>query len=101
MNPAQRTAHPLAIPGIILNILFPGVGSLLVGKIGSGIVQLILIVIGVLLDLTGIGMFFGIPLGIAMWVWALVISIQAFNQTSGPTTINISVTHPPQDPPSV
>lgn len=57
---------------IIVNIFFPGIGTLIVGKIGQGIAQLILFSIGVVFNFTIIGAIVGVPLCIGVWIWALV-----------------------------
>ncbi|MGI2905127.1 hypothetical protein [Tolypothrix sp. VBCCA 56010] len=67
----------MRVLGIIVNIFFPGVGTLIVGKIGQGIAQLILIVIAIFLDWTVILEFIGIPLTIGTWIWALVSAATA------------------------
>ncbi|NJL51840.1 MAG: hypothetical protein HC930_05705 [Hydrococcus sp. SU_1_0] len=58
--------------GIIVNIFFPGVGTIIVGKIGQGIVQIILVAIAIILNLTVVLAIIGIPLGIGTWIWGLV-----------------------------
>jgi len=64
----------MAIVGLILNILvLPGLGTI-IGAIenkpymNQGIIQLVLFLIGIPLTFVIIG----IPLMIAMWIWALV-----------------------------
>jgi TM2 domain-containing membrane protein YozV len=47
---------------IIINIFFPGIGTLIVGKIGEGVAQLILFIVGMILSATVILSFIGIPL---------------------------------------
>ena len=71
----QRQAHPMAVPGLILNIFFPGVGTLVIGQMTAGIIQLVLLVISIPLMFILIGF----PIGFAAWVWALVVSIQSFS----------------------
>ncbi|MBW4641847.1 MAG: hypothetical protein KME23_02285 [Goleter apudmare HA4340-LM2] len=58
--------------GIIVNIFLPGIGTLIVGKIPQGIIQIILIVIAIILNLTVIFAILGIPIAIGTWIWALV-----------------------------
>lgn len=58
--------------GIIVNIFLPGVGTLIVGKIPQGIVQIILMVVAIILNLTVIFAILGIPIAIGTWIWALV-----------------------------
>jgi TM2 domain-containing membrane protein YozV len=57
---------------IILNVFVPGVGTLVVGKIGEGITQLLLWLLGVILVVTVLLSFIGVPLCIAMFVWSIV-----------------------------
>jgi TM2 domain-containing membrane protein YozV len=68
--------------GIIVNIFFPGVGTLIVGKIGQGIAQLLLFIFGAILNFTVIGAVIGIPLCFAMWVWGLVSAATAKRPSS-------------------
>ena len=57
---------------IIINIFFPGVGTLIIGKIGQGITQIILTIIAAIMAATGFLSIIGIPLAIGVWIWALV-----------------------------
>ncbi len=57
---------------IIVNMFLPGIGTLIVGKIGEGIIQFILWIIGVALIVTVLFSFIGIPLCAAMFVWSIV-----------------------------
>jgi TM2 domain-containing membrane protein YozV len=57
---------------IIINFFLPGVGSLIIGKVGSGIAQLLLYFVGVLFSLTVIGVIIGGPMMLAAWIWGLV-----------------------------
>ena len=57
---------------IIVNIFFPGVGTLIVGKIGTGVTQIILTLIAAVMIATAFLSVIGIPLGIGVWIWALV-----------------------------
>lgn len=72
---AASSAHPNAVVALILNLVFPGVGTLVLGQTNIGIIQLVLLIVSIPLDFVLIG----IPLGFAMWVWALVVSIQGFS----------------------
>jgi len=58
--------------GIIVNIFFPGIGTLIVGKVGQGIAQILLFVLGVILNFTVILSIIGIPLCFGIWVWSIV-----------------------------
>ena len=57
---------------IIINFFFPGVGTMIVGKIGTGVVQLLLAIIGYFLTVTGVLSIFGIPMIIAAVIWSMV-----------------------------
>lgn len=84
---------------IILNFIMPGVGSMVIGKVGQGITQLVLYVIGLLFSFTLIGMIIGIPLMLAAWIWAIVTAA-----TSDPTPMQVTVIHQqgvmPSSPPA-
>jgi len=57
---------------IIINIFFPGIGTLIVGKIGEGVAQFLIWLVGVVLTFTVVLSFIGIPICVAMWVWSIV-----------------------------
>lgn len=63
-------------------IVWPGLGSLVAGRIGFGLAQGFLTLLGVILIVTIIGMILGIPLVIAMWIWGLVTGIQLIQASS-------------------
>jgi hypothetical protein len=56
----------------IINIFLPGAGTILIGKIGIGIVQLALYGLAHLLTWTVIGALIGIPLIVIVWLWGLI-----------------------------
>lgn len=63
----------LAIVGLILNIIgFIGVGTIVAGRTKTGIIQLVLAIVSIPLMFIVVGFF----LYAAMWIWALVTSIQ-------------------------
>lgn len=59
---------------ILANILIPGVGSFILGKVGQGLGQMIIWGIGLLLTLgtLGIGGIIGLPMMLGAWIWAIV-----------------------------
>ena len=57
------------IGAFVANFILPGVGTFLLGRIGTGIIQLCLMLVGVLTLPFGFGIF--ILLG--TWVWGLVL----------------------------
>jgi len=81
---------------IIVNFFFPGIGSFFVGKVGQGIAQIILYIIGVLFILTGIGMIIGIPLCIGVWIWGLVTAATSPGEPIQVTIVHQTAPTPPQ-----
>lgn len=59
----------------ILNFFVPGLGTIVIGRIGTAIIQLMLIPVGVLLIPFG-GL--GFLVLIANWVWSLTTVVQAW-----------------------
>ena len=80
--PSKRPSKGIAIVALLLNILIlPGLGSLICGRTKAGVLQLVFSVIAIILNITLIGLIIGIPLGIAMWIWALVTGIQIIKES--------------------
>jgi|SRR5581483_1599776 len=72
-------APPQAMAGLLLNLVLPGLGSLVAGKTVEGVIQLVLILIGLPLCFFLIG----IPICIATWGWALSTGIRVLNEKTG------------------
>ena len=62
----------MKIVAIIVNFFFPGLGTLLIGQIGTGVAQLLLTIVAAVMIATGVLSIIGIPLAIGVWIWALV-----------------------------
>ncbi|MDP1695769.1 MAG: hypothetical protein Q8L29_02570 [archaeon] len=73
----------LAIVALLLNILIPpfGLGSLIAGKIKSGIYQIVLTIVGFISFLTDILAIIGAPMMIVAWVWALITGINIVKES--------------------
>jgi len=69
------TKHPLRVLGLILNVLFPGIGSLILGKVLIGILQIVLWFVALGFALTGVGLVVAIPIYVIVWLWALITAI--------------------------
>ncbi len=69
---------PQAMVGLLLNLVMPGVGSIVAGKTLEGVLQLVLIVIGLPLCF----LLIGVPLCIAVWGWALATSLRVLNEAN-------------------
>jgi len=69
--PKQLTSGMAALV-IVMNFVLPGVGTLIGGRTTEGVLQVVFFVLSAPLML----FFVGFPLAIAMWIWALVCSIQ-------------------------
>ena len=82
-SPAGPLAKPVdegtAVVGLLVNLALPGVGSLIAGRTREGILQLVMVAVGLPLML----IFLGVPLVIGAWVWALVTGINAVNAAKG------------------
>jgi TM2 domain-containing membrane protein YozV len=70
---------------IIVNLFFPGVGTMIIGKVGVGVMQIILGLIGAFLIFTGILSIVGFPLLIVAVIWSLVTV--ANSQTTDPIVV--------------
>ena len=62
-----------ATMGLVLNLVMPGVGSIVAGRTGEGIAQLVLFIVGLPLCF----LLIGIPLCVAVWGWALATGLRA------------------------
>jgi TM2 domain-containing membrane protein YozV len=70
---------------IIVNLFFPGVGTMIVGKVGQGVAQIILGITGAFLTFTGILSIIGVPMVIIAVIWSLVTV--ANSQTTEPIIV--------------
>ncbi|MGM5480418.1 MAG: hypothetical protein ACQESC_03075 [Nanobdellota archaeon] len=74
----EKQTQGMAIVALLLNILIlPGLGSLIAKKTKEGTIQLVVFLISIPLSFVIIG----IPIGIAMWVWALITGIQIVKES--------------------
>ena len=80
-------AEGKAIAGLIVNLFFPGLGSLIGGRTKTGIWQLVLLVLSWVLVFGGVFLLLldsvlalliilGWVVSIGNWIWALVTGIQ-------------------------
>jgi hypothetical protein len=89
-NPAALPAIPMHnnpgakgmnINGLVLNVVAPGVGSLVCGKM-IGLAMLGLVILGIVLVFLPLG--FGRAIGllpiVAGWIWSIVAGVQLLNQ---------------------
>jgi len=73
----KRNTRTLAAVALILNlIILPGLGTLIGGKTREGVLQIILVVVGVVLSIV----FIGIPMVIAAWIWGLVSGVRLIQE---------------------
>lgn len=59
---------------VITNFFIPGLGTLILGKVGQGITQIILFIIGFFLTFGFMMILVGLPICFAVWVWGLVLA---------------------------
>ena len=78
-HPKRRgSSQGLAIAALLLNILIiPGLGSIIGGRTGTGVKQLVLAIIGAIFTFV----FIGIPILIAAWIWGIVTGIQLIKES--------------------
>ncbi len=70
------------IAGLLVNLVIPGVGTIIWGEQKTGITQLVAFLVGGILSAIGIG-----ALIIAgVWIWALVLGIQRVSGAKPKTT---------------
>jgi len=61
-----------AVVALLLNLfVLPGLGTLIAGRVVSGVLQIVLMVVGGVLSFILVG----IPIVVVAWVWALVSSL--------------------------
>ena len=79
---------------VLANILMPGVGSFIIGRVGSGIGQIVIWGFGLLMTIgtLGIGGIIGIPMMVGAWIWAIVTAAGGPEQN-----INVTVQSQPKD----
>jgi TM2 domain-containing membrane protein YozV len=66
-----------AVTAMVLNLIIPGVGSLVAGRTSQGVVQLVMWVVSFPLCLVLIGF----PMLLATWIWSLVTGIQILEES--------------------
>jgi TM2 domain-containing membrane protein YozV len=71
--------HPNAVLALVLNIFFPGVGTLVLGETKIGVIQLTLWLISIPL----LFVLIGFPLSFGVWIWAIVTAAQSFSRAPG------------------
>jgi len=57
---------------VITNFFIPGLGSLVIGKVFQGLMQLLLLGLAAIFNFTVIGMIVGIPLYAIAWIWGMI-----------------------------
>jgi len=78
----KDTSMVIAIIGLVLNLLIPGLGSLVGGKTKVGIWQLVLYILGAVLSLTFVLAIVGGPLTVIAWIWGIVTGVQMIMEAS-------------------
>jgi len=63
--------------GIIINVFFPGIGTIIVKQTGKGILQGAAYILGIVLTVSFILSVVGIPLMIGAWLWAIITTVNA------------------------
>jgi|SRR3989344_624441 len=74
----QKVSRGLAVAALVLNLILPGLGSLVGKETKTGIWQLVLFLLGIPLIILVIG----IPMIIAAYIWGIVTGIQLIQKSS-------------------
>ena len=64
---------------LILNILIPGVGTIIYGETQRGVIQLVLYVVGWILT----AIYIGPVISLGAWIWSLIDGINYYKILSG------------------
>lgn len=80
----KKLTRSLAVVAFLLNVLvfiLPGIGSLIGGKTKTGIWQLVLAVIGILLSMTLSLTLLGLPILLVAWIWGIITGIEILRES--------------------
>jgi hypothetical protein len=78
----EMVSRARAIVGLIVNLILPGLGTLIFKRYELGIIQLVCSVIGIAFVFVSVPFFLlGAPLFLAMWIWALVLGIKRIRES--------------------
>lgn len=72
----EPPSESTAVAAMVLNVIIPGTGSLVAGRLSVGLMQLMLWVIGAPLSL----LLIGLPLATATWIWSLLTGIKILEE---------------------
>lgn len=67
----------MKVLAVIVNVFFPGIGTLFVRKYGQAIAQILFGLLATVLIVTGIGVIIGGPLAVIVWIWAIASAVTA------------------------
>ena len=84
-GPGTAPAKGRSINGLVLNVIFPGVGSLVCGR-GSGFAMLALVLLGIILlfALSGWSKLLGIVPIVVAWIWSIVAGVGLLDDREPP-----------------
>ncbi len=74
--PSSSTDNRWNVVGVIVNLFFPGLGTVIFGQVNKGVIQIILTLISIPLIMSVFFTLPGLVLYIANWIWALITSIK-------------------------
>jgi len=57
---------------LVVNLFVPGAGTIMAGKKQTGIIQIVLFGLSLLLIMTFFGAILGFPLYIGVWIWGII-----------------------------
>lgn len=77
----KRVSQGVAVLSLILNMLIlPGLGSLIGKRISSGIIQVILSIVGFMLFIFYFGII-GVPMMLVAWIWGIITGVNIVKES--------------------
>lgn len=85
--PGALTTAPseaAAVAALVLNVVIPGTGSLVAGRVSVGVAQLLMWLVGVPFSFV----LLGLPMALAAWVWSLVTGVHILEEAKQQRLLN-------------
>ena len=70
--PPPHKPEPPRVLGVIINLFLPGVGTLIVGRMAEGVLQIVIDIVATILTFTVIFSPVALGMFIVVWLWGLV-----------------------------
>lgn len=73
----------MKIAVILLNSFLCPIGTFVAGQITSGMIQVILLVLVMVLAYTVVGLVLAVPLALIVWIWGMSVALQYKSKDDG------------------